>query len=261
MCPTPKRAGADRLLSTGKAARVLSVTPDTVLKWIKSGRLPALRTVGGHYRVDPDDLDRLVQSSPGPRSDTSNGFFYCWEYYATDGVTGEDCLECLVYRAKARRCYEMSDLSSEAGFSGTHCKTSCEDCAYYREVMLQPITVLIVTDSARLRGRLAADAADSRLVLQFAGGEYECSAELDYFTPEYVVIDGRLPAETRTSLCSHLAGDPRIPGVQIVLAIPSERLSTVQTEQRVDSALPRTFSLAELEEHITGRGVKAVPTA
>jgi excisionase family DNA binding protein len=261
MNPASKRNGEDRLLSTGRAARLLSVTPDTVLKWIKSGRLPALRTVGGHYRVDPDDLDRLVESSPGARSDASNGFFYCWEYYAHDGVTGDDCLDCLVYRAKARRCYEMSDLPPEAGFSGTHCTTSCECCAYYQDVMLQSITVLVVTKSADLRRRLAAGASESRLVLQFAGGEYECSAELDNFTPEYVVIDGTLPDQTRASLCSHLANDPRISGVQILLAIQNERSSAVHSNEYVDGALPRIFSLADLEEHITGKGVRVAPTA
>jgi excisionase family DNA binding protein len=261
MCPTHKGTGEDRLLSTGKAAQLLSVTPDAVLKWIKSGRLPAIRTVGGHYRVDPDDLDRLVQSIPGPRSDTTNGFFYCWEYYANDGVTGKECLDCLVYRAKARRCFEMSDLPSEAGFSGTYCKTSCDECDYYQEMMLHSINVLIVTKSADLRRRLSADASTSRFVLQFAGSEYECSAELDDFSPEYVVIDGSLPDETRASLCSHLAGDPRIPGVRIVLAVQNPCSSAANTGRHVNGALPQVFSLADLEEHITGRGVKPAPTA
>jgi len=261
MCPTHKGTGEDRLLSTGKAAQLLSVTPDAVLKWIKSGRLPAIRTVGGHYRVDPDDLDRLVQSSPGPRSDATNDFFYCWEYYAIDGATGQECLDCLVYRAKASRCFEMSDLPSEAGFSGKYCKTSCEDCAYYQEMMLYSIKVLIVTTSAELRRRLSAEAPNSRLVLQFAGSEYECSAELDDFSPEYVVIDGSLPDETRASLCSHLARDPRIPGVRILLAVQNPLSSAAHPVRHVNGALPWVFSLADLEEHITGRGVKAAPTA
>jgi len=217
--------------------------------------------VATHGVLPGDALDRLVQSGPGPRPDTTKDFFYCWEYYAKGGVTGKECLDCLVYRAKASRCFEMSDLPSEAGFSGRYCKTSCEDCAYYQEMMLYSIKVLIVTTSAELRRRLSAEAPNSRLVLQFAGSEYECSAELDDFSPEYVVIDGSLPDETRASLCSHLARDARIPGVRILLAVQNPPSSAAHPVRHVNGALPRVFSLADLEEHIAGRGVKAAPSA
>ena len=45
--------------STGQAAKLCAVTPDTVLKWIKRGRLRARRTPGGHYRISREDLDEL----------------------------------------------------------------------------------------------------------------------------------------------------------------------------------------------------------
>ena len=52
-------------LSTGKAAKALSVTPDTVLKWIKSGKLDARRTAGGHYRIHPGEIERpQIESFP-----------------------------------------------------------------------------------------------------------------------------------------------------------------------------------------------------
>ena len=103
-----------QLLSTGKVARRLSVTSDTVLKWIKSGRLPAVRTAGGHYRISESDLDGLIGDDLGPgTSPGANGFVYCWEYYAAGDEPKEDCLGCLVYRARARRCYEMSGLAAE----------------------------------------------------------------------------------------------------------------------------------------------------
>ena len=47
--------------TTGQAARLCSVTPDTVLKWIKAGRIEAQRTAGGHYRISPQELERLDQ--------------------------------------------------------------------------------------------------------------------------------------------------------------------------------------------------------
>ena len=48
------------LLTTGQAARLCSVTPDTVLKWIKKGRLRGVRTAGGHYRIERRLLDPLI---------------------------------------------------------------------------------------------------------------------------------------------------------------------------------------------------------
>ena len=59
------------LLTTGKAARLCSVKPDTVLKWIKKGVLPATRTIGGHYRVEEQDLLRVLSQEDGERE--SNG--------------------------------------------------------------------------------------------------------------------------------------------------------------------------------------------
>ncbi len=256
-----QRSRGGPLLSTGKAARLLSVTPDTVLKWIKSGRLSAVRTAGGHYRVARKDVDRLLGTGAVTRPAKGRGLFYCWEYYATDGDPSEGCLSCLVYRARARRCYEMSSLASESGYAGTFCTTSCEACAYYREVVMRPRRVLVVTASEALRRRLARDSEESRLELAFVDGEYECSAALERFKPEYVVIDGALSDRTRTSLCANLASDTRIEGVEIILAIEGESAGPRSVEQSVDGALPRAFSLVELEQHITGVGVKPVATA
>ncbi|MBK5294232.1 MAG: helix-turn-helix domain-containing protein [Acidobacteriia bacterium] len=50
--------------STGEVARLCSVNPDTVLKWIKKGRLAATRTAGGHYRIEKHDLAALVPLPP-----------------------------------------------------------------------------------------------------------------------------------------------------------------------------------------------------
>ena len=60
-------------LTTGQAAKYCSVKPDTVLKWIKRGRLTAERTPGGHYRIRPKDLEPLIltprQVDAPPRTD------------------------------------------------------------------------------------------------------------------------------------------------------------------------------------------------
>jgi excisionase family DNA binding protein len=38
-------------LTTGQAAAIFDVDPDTVLRWIKSGEIQAIRTPGGHAKL------------------------------------------------------------------------------------------------------------------------------------------------------------------------------------------------------------------
>jgi excisionase family DNA binding protein len=238
-------------LTTGQVARLLSVTPDTVLKWIKKGRVPATQTAGGHYRVARHHVELLVGQSAGCTTEVaSTTLVYCWEYYSDDGVVGEGCKECLVYRARALRCYEMSALSRESGFSGAYCKTSCSECLYYREQLQR--RVLVVTDSAPLRERLQAECEDSPLQVRFASCAYECASLLDDFHPHFVVIDCMLPHNTCSELCSHVASDPRVPGVQIILTSPGGSLRTGSVEREVKGQIPRSFSIHDLEEHIAG---------
>jgi len=248
-----------RRYSTGQVARLLSVTPDTVLKWIKSGRLPAVRTAGGHYRVAEDHVDALVSAESTRRPASSGSFLYCWEYYADGGEPGASCQACLVYRARARRCYEMSGLAREVGYSGAYCESTCENCTYYQEVIRRPRRVLIVTESLELQRRLVRATTNSNLALEFVSSEYECSAACDTFRPEYVVIDTTMSKQVRASLCSHLAVDPRIPGVQIILAVRDDEAASTAGES--SRALPRTFHLAELEDHIIGLEVTPAATA
>jgi len=40
----------ERYLHTGEAAEILHVSPKTVSRWAKQGRLPHLRTLGGRFR-------------------------------------------------------------------------------------------------------------------------------------------------------------------------------------------------------------------
>ncbi len=54
--------GSSRLLTTGEIARYCDVSTNAVKKWIRSNRLKAFRTPGGHFRVDSRDFrEFLVQ--------------------------------------------------------------------------------------------------------------------------------------------------------------------------------------------------------
>ncbi len=124
----------DKRLSTGQAAKLCSVTPDTILKWIYAGRLPAYRTGGGHHRIDPKDLEELLErstatvSTPGRLEIQSSR--HCWEFYGRSTVPAT-CRQCVVYRAQALRCYELAKLPADIGHEKLFCQGGCEDCDYY----------------------------------------------------------------------------------------------------------------------------------
>jgi excisionase family DNA binding protein len=119
-------------LTTFQAAEILSVTPDSVLKWIKSGILDARRTPGGHYRISRKNIDLLLIKSKKRTFSKDTQLNYCWEFNLQNDNCAEICVDCLVYKTRARRCYEMSDFPAEFGVLKQFCKSSCDDCEYYR---------------------------------------------------------------------------------------------------------------------------------
>lgn len=50
-----------RFFTTSEVARYCAVTNDGVLKWIKSGKLRAFSTPGGHYRVSSEDFREFLE--------------------------------------------------------------------------------------------------------------------------------------------------------------------------------------------------------
>jgi len=53
------------LISVSKAAKLLGVHPDTLLKWDNSGKFIALRTAGGHRRYRISEIERFLEDSNG----------------------------------------------------------------------------------------------------------------------------------------------------------------------------------------------------
>jgi excisionase family DNA binding protein len=48
---------SNRLLTTREIAEVLSVSPETVLRWTRRGELPAIRLPGGALRYRRDEIE------------------------------------------------------------------------------------------------------------------------------------------------------------------------------------------------------------
>jgi excisionase family DNA binding protein len=53
-------------LNTSEVAERLHVSPKTVSRWAKEGKLGHLRTLGGHRRYNPADIDRLARELTQP---------------------------------------------------------------------------------------------------------------------------------------------------------------------------------------------------
>jgi excisionase family DNA binding protein len=49
-------------LRAAEVAARLHVSPKTIARWAKDGRLPCRRTLGGHRRYDPDHIDQLLRA-------------------------------------------------------------------------------------------------------------------------------------------------------------------------------------------------------
>ncbi len=54
-------AEPDRLLTPSEVAAMFRVDPKTITRWSQSGRLPSVRTIGGHRRFHHSDVVRLLK--------------------------------------------------------------------------------------------------------------------------------------------------------------------------------------------------------
>ncbi len=211
-----------QLLSTGKAARLCSVKPDTVLKWITKGRLPARRTAGGHYRVDERDLAVLLSQDRGcdkiweERAALCSRPMRCWEYM--NNGPGTECQDCVVYRVHATWCFRVANLVRGDGQGKRFCTGLCQECPYYRRVHGLPTNVLVITQDEKLIQELAKRESEA-VAFRFARRGYDASAIVTVFRPAFVIFDQAILDSLGVALLDALASDPRTAGARIVLAV------------------------------------------
>jgi excisionase family DNA binding protein len=63
MVPPPTQP---RYLRTAQVADLLHVSPKTVSRWAQEGKLPYLRTLGGHRRYPDAEIRALVETLSEP---------------------------------------------------------------------------------------------------------------------------------------------------------------------------------------------------
>jgi len=62
----------EKFLRTSDVAKMLHVSPKTVSRWAKEGRIPHLSTLGGHRRFPATEIERLMDELSGHKEGTSS---------------------------------------------------------------------------------------------------------------------------------------------------------------------------------------------
>jgi len=249
-----------RYLTTSQAAKLLSVSPDTVLKWVKAGKIKSHRTLGGHFRIPLEALGLNTQTESSfteilsPVKDIQV-HQYCWEYLSGSDEVKNECLECITYRSRAKRCYELRDVSDGFGCSRLLCQDDCNHCDYYKLVNGQGINVLVLSKSQGLIRNREDIVGDKDLHLEFVDTEYRASMLIHNFRPDYIILDCSLGKKQASSICSHLFDDPRIPVARIILTSKTQKLSDY-CEKEVFGWIRKPFTLPQLKDCIRGVSIK-----
>lgn len=260
------------LLTTGQAAKLCAVTPDTVLKWIKKGRLTATRTAGGHYRVALPDLEPFMagfgQKGIGAAVATASWQPYpsqdgtkedhddapCWDFLSDGGEVREACRQCVVYRVRATRCFLMAGLDTDVGHAHEFCEGSCEDCVYYRRIQGMSTQVVFITSDEDLVSQVDS-LEDGSVALRFARNGYEASAQIQDFRPEIVIIDLEGLPDQGFGLLDSIAADGRVPHVRVILVIPPDSMPRMLQRPRhrlVVSMLEKPQVCTRIEDVVKG---------
>lgn len=123
-------------LTSGQAARYCLVSPDTIVKWIKDGRLRGQRTMGGQYRILVDDLRHFMTAngmSTSALDEELDHRPFCWQHFQgladREALPDAPCSDCPAYRSRALDCFELRAL----GVDGPWRKDDCETCDYHKK--------------------------------------------------------------------------------------------------------------------------------
>jgi excisionase family DNA binding protein len=124
-------------ITTGEAAAIFDVDSDSILRWIKSGEIPAIRTPGGHYRINRNVfLTKMIKDTAiNEKDETRSTLSYCWENNSESGIILDECKDCIVYKSQAIKCYELCNLPVSIGHAKLFCSESCKDCQYFKSIL------------------------------------------------------------------------------------------------------------------------------
>ena len=238
----------ERLLTTGQAAKRCSVTADTILKWIRSGYLPAQRTAGGHHRIAETDL-KLVSGFRKPVNPLSSREMH--DLPCAAETDGPDLLKrCPAHLLGLRRREQVSIAGAAAWEIRPRSSERCHVCGYFREVSQYGMNVLILTRDPIMSLHLKETAREATFHLEITNSEYRCSVLVGECKPDFVVIDSAIGREKCREIGLQILNDPRNPFVEVLVAgtpggMPDECTSGVF------GRLQRPFDYQDIGERIS----------
>lgn len=59
---TPATSSQDALLTPSEVAAMFRVNPKTVTRWARSGKIHAIRTLGGHRRFRESEVKKFLEA-------------------------------------------------------------------------------------------------------------------------------------------------------------------------------------------------------
>lgn len=239
--------------TTGEVAIHCAVTTDAVRKWVKAGKLRAEHTAGGHHRIHRNSILNFLKMKQEKRDFewTRKSFQYCWEFHARSGGIYDSCRQCIVYRSRAGRCYELAKLPALAGHSMLFCTNTCDECEYFEIVHGKRPNLLVITDNEEMRATLTTQVIDYDCSLRFANRAYQCSLTLESYRPDYIILDCSQDGEYINGFVKDLSEDSRIPFVRIILLGEKDEFPS-GCEQKVFAFMKREVSMKALDELIGG---------
>lgn len=139
----------------------------------------------------------------------------------------------------------MRDIPEQFGNLKLHCPTACESCEYFNSVHGEGTSVLILTRNRSLRDAIQRESRHGDVPVRFASSEYECSAMLNRYHPDYIVADCALGQSRIQDLCRHLSQDDRVPFTKIILTSKNEHVKDC-FEGRIFGWIRKPFTFLQL---------------
>ena len=119
--------------------------------------------------------------------------------------------------------------------------------ASVERALIQVGAAVVVTDDPELTQKLKLEALSAPFNLEIADCEYQCSALVNDFRPDFAFVDCSIGKEATRDISFHLAEDPRIPFVRVILA-GAEGDFPVECEQGVFARIERPFSIRDISQ-------------
>lgn len=207
-------------LSTGEAARMCSVKPDTVLKWIRKGKIQALRTAGGHFRIRKEELQPFITVTDAAEvqvlSQEDSPKVRCWDFRVEGGKPDRRCLSCIVFRAQAQKCFVIAESGCSYEMNCVFCSTgSCDSCDYYKYATVSKRKVLVV--SKNIDYEKDPDVLlNEKFEIRSATSGFEAASRMHFTLPDVIVVDQEIFETVGKEILTFVVENPRCHGISVL---------------------------------------------